>query len=273
MATEAMVEAVGIDPDSYPAPTFPPTACPANARAAAVSAWVCRVAGFVVSSRAVLMHALKAGRNSRLVPSGLAANHTVTHRSPSHTASHPRPVLNTLQGPRSGCPFQQPGIKNWNDPSTWGGKVPSVSAISELAPGWAAWVLSAAAAPKAPALGFALGRYRVGAAFCRRSSLSASFFECEPSDSEPVCFPPLPPHPAPLLPPQPNSAITLPASTKVLLGACMLQKGATYKQIVIPAGSEVRVNGWLMAACAGGWQLVGWRSEEGSANCAASAAV
>lgn len=49
----------------------------------------------------------------------------------------------------------------------------------------------------------------------------------------------LPPgHRAPL--PQPSSIITLPSNSKVLLGACMLQRGATYKQIAVPAGSEVR---------------------------------
>lgn len=38
---------------------------------------------------------------------------------------------------------------------------------------------------------------------------------------------------------QPSSTITLPKGVKVLMGACMLQKGATYRQIIIPAGSEV----------------------------------
>jgi hypothetical protein len=38
---------------------------------------------------------------------------------------------------------------------------------------------------------------------------------------------------------QPSSTITLPKGDKVLMGACMLQKGATYRQIIIPAGSEV----------------------------------
>lgn len=33
MASEAFVEAVGIDPSSYPTPTFPPTSCPARSRA------------------------------------------------------------------------------------------------------------------------------------------------------------------------------------------------------------------------------------------------
>ncbi|PRW44355.1 G8 domain-containing [Chlorella sorokiniana] len=101
MANEAVVEAVGIDPSSYPIPAFPPTSCPARSRA-------------------------------------------------------------TGSEQRSNCPFQQGGLKKWDDPNTWGGRVPS-----------------------------------------------------------------------------PNSVITLPANSKVLLGACMLQSGATYKQIVIPAGSEL----------------------------------
>ena len=33
MANEAVVEALGIDPSSYPVPAFPPTACPARSRA------------------------------------------------------------------------------------------------------------------------------------------------------------------------------------------------------------------------------------------------
>lgn len=33
MANGAMLESIGIDPSSYPLPTFPPTACPANSRA------------------------------------------------------------------------------------------------------------------------------------------------------------------------------------------------------------------------------------------------
>lgn len=33
MAAEAEVQAVGIDPSTYPAPSFPPTACPARSRA------------------------------------------------------------------------------------------------------------------------------------------------------------------------------------------------------------------------------------------------
>ncbi|KAI7839068.1 hypothetical protein COHA_007210 [Chlorella ohadii] len=101
MASEAFVEAVGIDPSSYPIPSFPSTSCPARSRA-------------------------------------------------------------TGSEQRSNCPFQQGGLKRWDDPNTWGGRVPS-----------------------------------------------------------------------------PSSVITLPANSKVLLGACMLQSGATYKQIVIPAGSEL----------------------------------
>lgn len=50
MASEAFVEGLGIDPSSYPAPTFPPTACPANARAAPVrEGWA--------AQRAARMHA------------------------------------------------------------------------------------------------------------------------------------------------------------------------------------------------------------------------
>ena len=33
MASEAFVQAVGIDPRSYPIPSIPPTACPARSRA------------------------------------------------------------------------------------------------------------------------------------------------------------------------------------------------------------------------------------------------
>lgn len=44
---------------------------------------------------------------------------------------------------------------------------------------------------------------------------------------------------------QPSNTIVLPSASKVLLGACMLQQGATYRQIVVPAGSEVS------AACGG----------------------
>ena len=51
---------------------------------------------------------------------------------------------------------------------------------------------------------------------------------------------------------QPASVITLPANTKVLLRACALQRGATYKQIVVPPGSEVGAGGagrgWVHAA-------------------------
>jgi hypothetical protein len=42
---------------------------------------------------------------------------------------------------------------------------------------------------------------------------------------------------------QPSSVITLPAGAKVLLSACMLQQGQTYRQIVIPAGAEVGAEG------------------------------
>ncbi|KAL4433088.1 hypothetical protein ABPG77_006515 [Micractinium sp. CCAP 211/92] len=66
MAAEAEVQAVGIDPSTYPAPSFPPTACPASART-------------------------------------------------------------TGADQRSNCPFQQPGLKRWEDPATWGGRVPSPS--------------------------------------------------------------------------------------------------------------------------------------------------
>ncbi|KAI3428632.1 hypothetical protein D9Q98_007455 [Chlorella vulgaris] len=38
---------------------------------------------------------------------------------------------------------------------------------------------------------------------------------------------------------QPSNTIVLPSASKVLLGACMLQQGATYRQIVVPAGSEL----------------------------------
>lgn len=59
----------------------------------------------------------------------------------------------TLQEQRSNCPFQQSGLKRWDDPSTWGGRVPSVSSLS-LAPTdqpciwdeWACAVRRAAAA-------------------------------------------------------------------------------------------------------------------------------
>lgn len=45
MASEAFVEAVGIDPSSYPIPSFPSTSCPARSRATgSVSAgWACRM--------------------------------------------------------------------------------------------------------------------------------------------------------------------------------------------------------------------------------------
>ncbi|KAI3430644.1 hypothetical protein D9Q98_005237 [Chlorella vulgaris] len=98
---DVRVDAAGVDPTTYPEPTFPATACPARARA-------------------------------------------------------------TGNEQRSDCPFQQSGLKRWDDPSTWGGTVPS-----------------------------------------------------------------------------PSSTITLPKGVKVLMGACMLQKGATYRQIIIPAGSEL----------------------------------
>ena len=42
--------------------------------------------------------------------------------------------------------------------------------------------------------------------------------------------------------PSPGSIITLPHATKVLLGACDVM-GKTFKQIVVPEGSEVRHSG------------------------------
>ena len=33
MASEAVIEATGINPSTYPSPSFPPTACPARSRA------------------------------------------------------------------------------------------------------------------------------------------------------------------------------------------------------------------------------------------------
>jgi hypothetical protein len=46
---------------------------------------------------------------------------------------------------------------------------------------------------------------------------------------------------------QPSSVITLPAGAKVLLSACMLQEGQTYRQIVIPAGAEAgAVGAWVL---------------------------
>ena len=35
----------------------------------------------------------------------------------------------TLQEQRSNCPFQQSGLKRWDNPSTWGGRVPTVSGL------------------------------------------------------------------------------------------------------------------------------------------------
>jgi len=37
-----------------------------------------------------------------------------------------------LQEQRTACPFQQAGLKNWNDPAIWGGRLPSVSAADAL---------------------------------------------------------------------------------------------------------------------------------------------
>ncbi len=101
-----------------------------------------------------------------------------------------------------------------------------------------------------------------------------------------ACRPALQPSPTPCLPTatctafslplQPSSVITLPANSKVLLGACMLQSGATYKQIVIPAGSEVSrcgrqgqpYGGWEMrqAGHVAGSEVGGRRDKQGMTN-------
>lgn len=48
--------------------------------------------------------------------------------------------------------------------------------------------------------------------------------------------------------PSPGTVVTLPANSKVLLSGCMISTTATYTQIIVPAGSEVRGGG---GAC---WQ-------------------
>lgn len=109
-----------------------------------------------------------------------------------------------VQEQRTGCPFQQPGLKRWDDPATWGGRLPSV--CCRLPPARLPCSL-APAAQRSPAC--------VGPTRCLLS---------------PALLP------SPLL--QPSSVITLPANSKVLLAACMLAPRTTYKQIVVPAGSE-----------------------------------
>lgn len=45
---------------------------------------------------------------------------------PAHSAAAAAPACTHLQEQRSGCPFQQRGLRNWDDPVTWGGRLPSV---------------------------------------------------------------------------------------------------------------------------------------------------
>lgn len=54
-------------------------------------------------------------------------------RRPSSNMAAPSHHLNPLQAQRSNCPFQQGGLKRWDDPGTWGGRLPSVSGGSSCA--------------------------------------------------------------------------------------------------------------------------------------------
>lgn len=45
---------------------------------------------------------------------------------PAPTALHLHATILKLQEQRSSCPFEQEGLLAWDDPSTWGGALPSV---------------------------------------------------------------------------------------------------------------------------------------------------
>ena len=122
----ALAEAVnaGIDPSTYPPPTFPPTGCPPQTGSAgSVSA------GRVVAGR---------GRACRLrIGRGAGAESAVWRACKGAWGGQTRAVVScasitfipaptNLQNHQSNCPFTQPGLRPWNDPSTWGGTLPLV---------------------------------------------------------------------------------------------------------------------------------------------------
>ena len=130
MAAEAVVEAAGIDPSTYPPPAFPPTACPARARAAGAVSRLGGVGGRSGSQGA----AGKRGGLPQLAALAAWEQPTVPCTLPPMlrritdlaSPTRPRPSAHP-QEQRTGCPFQQAGLKEWGDAATWGGKLPSVS--------------------------------------------------------------------------------------------------------------------------------------------------
>lgn len=179
-------------------------------------------------------------QSPRLASSLAAGTHSLHSPPTPPLPAHHYPDL--TQGPRSGCPFQQAGLKRWNDPATWGGSVPSVRRRWWLS---ACWLLALASLHRH-------GRPRLTSCLPHACAVTPRW---RPPIPHPLLLGALTLHPSYPHHPQPSSVITLPRATKVLLGACMIPAGAVFRQIVIPSSSEV-----------GGWAGGGREGERGQAS-------